>query len=82
MALAPYKFQSGEPIFYFLSKQPEEIIEPSVERLPELFGLIKAIVEDNGETPFGNSSSHPSQKGSQFGQSEQSSHKYSPTQLN
>jgi|1186.fasta_scaffold74699_2 hypothetical protein len=55
MALAPYKFQSGEPIFYFLSKQPEEIIEPSVERLPELFGLIKAIVEDNGETPFGNS---------------------------
>jgi hypothetical protein len=35
MALAPYQINSGEPIFYFLSKQPEEIIEPSVERLPE-----------------------------------------------
>jgi hypothetical protein len=31
MALAPYQFQLGEPIFYFLSKHPKEIIEPSVE---------------------------------------------------
>ena len=33
--------------------EPEEIENPSIDELPNLFGLIKAIVVEDGKVPFG-----------------------------